>query len=187
MQPAVAPSGGSLLPSGLAHGCAAIIKEEYPMKLTSKGRLVLATAVLVLTAATALVLKGQGAEAQGDQPPPIGPVGLTLTPILDTSTTFSGQPIHFPQGPNKLVAVLAEVAPGGQVGRHMHLDPLFVYILEGTLTIEMEGHGTHAFRAGEGLAEVVNTWHNGRNLGDTAVKFLIVFAAQEGTPTIIRP
>jgi hypothetical protein len=37
------------------------------------------------------------------------------------------------------------------------------------------------------LAEVVNTWHNGRNLGDTPVKFLIVFAAQVGTPTIVRP
>ena len=82
--------------------------------------------------------------------------------------------------------MLAEVATGGQVGRHQHPNPLFVYILEGTLTIDMEGHGTDAFHAGEGLAEVVHTWHNGRNLADTPVKFLIVFAAQEGTPTIIR-
>ena len=81
----------------------------------------------------------------------------------------------------------AEVAPGGQVGWHQYLNPLFFYFLEGALTIEMEGHGTHTFYAGEGLAEVVNTWHNGRNLGDTPAKFLIVFAAQEGTPTLIRP
>jgi quercetin dioxygenase-like cupin family protein len=64
---------------------------------------------------------------------------------------------------------------------------LFVYFLEGTLTIEMEGHGTHEFSEGEAIAEVVNTWHNGRNLGDTPARFLIVFAAQEGSPTIIRP
>ena len=165
------------------------------MKQISKRSLMLATPALVLTAATPLVLRGQtaaqgdhpAAVAQGGQPAPIGPVGLTLTPILDTATTFTGQPIRFPQGQNKLVAVLAEVAPGGQVGRHLHPNPLFVYILEGTLTIEMEGHGTYAFRAGESLAEVVNMWHNGRNLGDTPVKFLIVFAAQEGTPTIVRP
>jgi quercetin dioxygenase-like cupin family protein len=130
---------------------------------------------------------GSGAASAQTQPPPIGPVGLTLTPILQTSTTFIDQPIRFPQGDNQLVAVLAEVAPGGQVGRHMHPNPLFVYILEGSLTIEMDGHGTHTFSAGEGLAEVVNTWHNGRNLGDTPVKFLIVFAAQNGRPTIIRP
>jgi quercetin dioxygenase-like cupin family protein len=150
---------------------------------------VLAATLLLLTAQAGTVSAAEAAPAAAAQsePPPAGPVGLTLTPVLQTGTTFTGQPIHFPQGPNQLVAVLAEVAPGGQVGRHLHPNPLFVYILEGTLTIEMEGHGTHAFRAGEGLAEVVNTWHNGRNLGDGPVRFLIVFAAQEGTPTIVRP
>ena len=152
-----------------------------------------ATAILILILAVALttghviLAVGHGAASAQAEPPPTGPVGLTLTPVLQTSTTFTGQPIRFPQSDNQLVAVLAEVAPGGQVGRHLHPSPLFVYILEGALTIEMEGHGTHTFRAGEGLAEVVNTWHNGRNFGDTPVRFLIVFAAQEGTPTIIRP
>jgi quercetin dioxygenase-like cupin family protein len=73
------------------------------------------------------------------------------------------------------------------MGRHLHPNPLAVYFLEGTLTVEMEGHGTHTFTAGEAQAEVVNTWHNGRNLTDKPVKFLIVFAAQEGTPLTIRP
>jgi quercetin dioxygenase-like cupin family protein len=150
-------------------------------------RIVFVVATLMLAAGGALVLKGSAAAPQSVQGPPVGPVGLTLTPILDTAKTFTGQPIRFPQGENKLVAALAEVAPGGQVGRHLHPNPLFVYFLEGTLTIEMEGHGTHTFSAGEGLAEVINTWHNGRNLGDTPAKFLIVYAAQEGTPTIIRP
>ena len=143
-----------------------------------------ALALLIVSVSYAF---GAGAVSAQTQPSPTGPVGLTLTPILQTSTTFIDQPIRFPQGDNQIVAVLAEVAPGGQVGRHMHPNPLFVYIVEGALTIEMEGHGAHTFSAGEGLAEVVNTWHNGRNLGDTPVKFLIVFAAQNGTPTIIRP
>lgn len=140
----------------------------------------------VVVVAGSYAFAGGTASAQ-TQPPPTGPVGLTLTPILQTSTTFIDQPIRFPQGDNQLIATMAEVAPGGQVGRQMHPNPLFVYILEGALTIEMDGHGEHTFSAGEGLAEVVNTWHNGRNLGDTPVKFLIVFAAQSGTPTIIRP
>jgi quercetin dioxygenase-like cupin family protein len=142
------------------------------------------TSVIVAFAASLLYVSF----AQADRRPhPNAPVGVKLTPILETTTTFSGQPIRFPQGDNQLSAVLAEVAPGGQVGKHMHPVPLFVYILEGTLTIEMEGHGTHAFSAGQGLAEVVNTWHNGRNLGDKPVRFLIVFAGQKGTPNLIRP
>ena len=129
--------------------------------------------------------------ASGRQPPaqpaPTGPVGLKLTPVLETATTITGQPIRFPQGDNQFTAVVAEVAPGGQVGRHMHPVPLFVYMLEGTLSIEMDGHGTHTFNAGQGFAEVTNSWHNGRNLTDKPVRFLIVFAGQKGTPNLIRP
>jgi quercetin dioxygenase-like cupin family protein len=138
-----------------------------------------------LVVLTAMLLCG-GALSQNASAP-TEPVGLTLTPILEETTTFTGQPLHFPSGQSQFTAVLAEVAPGGQVGRHLHPMPLFVYILEGTLTIEMEGHGTHAFSAGQGLVEVLHTWHNGRNLGDTPVKFLIVFAGQEGTPNLLRP
>ena len=121
------------------------------------------------------------------EPVPLGPVGLTLKTILQADTTMIGQPIRFPQSDGQLTAVLAEVAPGGQVGRHLHPVPLFVYILEGALTIDMEQHGTHTFRAGEGLAEIVNSWHNGRNLGDKPCRFLIVLAGQKGTPNLIRP
>ena len=127
-----------------------------------------------------------GATVLNAQPHQHGPIGPKLTPILETTTTFTGQPIRFPQGENQLVAVLAEVGPGGQVGRHMHPVPLFVSMLEGTLTIEMEGHGTHAFQAGQGFAEVTHTWHNGRNLGDKPARFLIVFSSQKGTPNLIR-
>jgi len=121
------------------------------------------------------------------EPAPQGPVGLTLKTILQADTTMIGQPIRFPQTEGQITAVLAEVAPGGQVGRHLHPVPLFVYILEGALTIDMEQHGTHTFRAGEGLAEIVNSWHNGRNLGDKPCRFLIVLAGQKGTPNLIRP
>ena len=121
------------------------------------------------------------------QPAPTAPLGLKLTPVLVTATTFTGRPIRFPQGDNQFTAVIADVAPGGQVGRHLHPVPLFVYMLEGTLSIEMEGHGTHTFSAGQGFAEVTHTWHNGRNLTDKPVRFLIVFAGQKGIPNLIRP
>lgn len=142
-------------------------------------------AKLALGAALGLLPSGMATAQAGGAPQ--GPVGLTLTPVLEAHTTFSGQAIRFPQGENGFTAAVLEVAPGGQVGRHMHPVPTFVYILDGTLSIEMEGHGTHAFSAGQALAEVTHTWHNGRNLGATPVRFLVVFAGQKGTPNLIRP
>jgi quercetin dioxygenase-like cupin family protein len=143
--------------------------------------------LIVVATLAFLLITPMAVARQATPAAPVEPVGLTLTPILETTTTITGQPIRFPQGDNQFTAVLAEVAPGGQVGRHLHPVPLFVYILEGTLSIEMEGHETHTFSAGEGFAEVTNTWHNGRNLTDQPVRFLIVFAGQEGTPNLIRP
>jgi quercetin dioxygenase-like cupin family protein len=125
--------------------------------------------------------------AQQAGTPPIGPVGFTATTLLQTSTTVRGQPIRFPQGDNQFTALLGEIAPGGQAGRHMHPVPLLVYILEGSLSIEMEGHETEVVSAGDAFTEVINTWHNGRNLGSIPAKFLIVFAGQDRTPITIRP
>jgi hypothetical protein len=101
---------------------------------------------LALLLSAALLMYGVLTTAEAQQAAQAGSIGLKLTPILETSTTVTGQPIRFPQGDNQFTAVLAEVAPGGQVGRHMHPVPLFVYILEGTLSIEMEGHGIHTFK-----------------------------------------
>ena len=140
---------------------------------------------LTLAIALGLLACRTGVAQTGSAPQ--GPVGLTLTPVLEAHTTFSGQAIRFPQGETGFTAAVLEVAPGGQVGRHMHPVPTFVYILDGTLSIEMEGHGTHSFSAGQALAEVTHTWHNGRNLGSAPVRFLVVFAGQKGTPNLIRP
>lgn len=144
------------------------------------------TTITALLTTGALLMLPAGL-ATGEEARATGPVGLTITPILETANTITDQPIRFPQGDNQFIAVLAEVEPGGQVGRHLHPVPLFVYMLEGTLDIDVEGHGTHTFSAGQGFAEVINTWHNGRNTGDVTARFLIVFSGQRGTPNLVRP
>ena len=150
----------------------------------------LALVIVTGTVVSADLLAAEPAPAQAVQQvetPPVGPVGFTATTLLQTSTTVMGQPIRFPLGDSQFTAVLGEIAPGGQAGRHMHPVPLVVYMLEGALSIEMEGYGTYEVNAGESFTEVVHTWHNGRNLGSTPARFLIVFAGQDGTPITIRP
>lgn len=71
-----------------------------------------------------------------------GQVGFQAAMLLQSSTTVAGQPIQFPLFRNQITALRAELAPGGQTGRHMHPVPTFVYVLEGELTVEAEGHGT---------------------------------------------
>jgi quercetin dioxygenase-like cupin family protein len=114
-------------------------------------------------------------------------VGMRATTVLQTSTTALGQPLQFPQSRSQFTGVIIELAPGGEVGRHMHPVPNFVYVLEGEITIEAEGHPARAYAAGQSFAEGVNHWHNGINRGSGPVKILVVFAGEEGKPVTVRP
>jgi len=58
--------------------------------------------------------------------------------------------------------------------------------MEGTLDVEIKGGSVHKIEAGKAFLEVVNTWHNGINRGKTPVKFLVVFAGEEGRQNLIR-
>ena len=113
---------------------------------------------------------------------------VTVTPVVKGTTTVGGQKIVYPKTDKaELVSVLIEIQPGKESGRHMHPVPTYVHVLEGTLTVEFEDGSRQAFKAGSGFLEVVNTWHNGKNLGEGPLKFLVVFAGEEGQPNLIRP
>ncbi|MDR7418951.1 MAG: cupin domain-containing protein [Armatimonadota bacterium] len=131
--------------------------------------------------ACALAVVFGGAAAVGAQ------VGMTATTVLQATTTAIGQPIQFPQGRNQFAGVLIELAPGGEVGRHLHPFPNYVYVLEGEITIETDGHEPRTYRAGESFAESVNTWHNGINRGTRPLRVLVVFAGEDGKAVTVRP
>ena len=113
---------------------------------------------------------------------------VTSTAVMKGSTTISGQKIQYPKTDKaEMASVLIEIQPGKESGRHMHPVPTYVHILEGTLTVEFEDGSRQTFKAGSGFLEVVNTWHNGKNLGEVPLRFLVVFAGEEGNPNLIRP
>lgn len=114
-------------------------------------------------------------------------VGMRATTVLQTTATAIGQPLQFPQSRSQFTGVIIELAPGGEVGRHMHPVPNFVYVLEGAITIEAEGHPARTYTAGDVFVESVNTWHNGLNRGSVPVKILVVFAGEEGKSVTVRP
>ena len=62
---------------------------------------------------------------------------------------------------------IAEVAPGTATGKHSHPTPRFVYVMEGTVILEVEGKPPQTFKAGEGFQEMPDTVHNFRNASTT--------------------
>ncbi|MGH7427621.1 MAG: cupin domain-containing protein [Gemmatimonadales bacterium] len=119
--------------------------------------------------------------------PAAAQVKFAATPILQSGMA-GGAPISYPKTDSaEVTALLLEIGPGGETGRHMHPNPTFVYVLEGAIDVEMDGGGVHSYKAGDSFLEVLNTWHNGKNKGTTTAKVLVVFTGVHGKPNLVRP
>ncbi|WP_257388761.1 cupin domain-containing protein [Tahibacter caeni] len=106
---------------------------------------------------------------------------LKSTPLLKTTTSWDGKPLAWPAGRAEVTALLVEIAPGGETGWHRHPVPSFGYVLEGTLEVSLADGRRKRLNAGEALAEVVDTAHDGRNVGTQPLKLLVFYAGSAGT------
>lgn len=91
------------------------------------------------------VLAIPGAKAQ-DQ-------AVTVTPLLDTTGTWAGQPLAYPAGDAKVSAMLIEIAVGAQTGWHKHAVASFAYLLQGELEVSLRDGRTQRASAGQALAK----------------------------------
>jgi quercetin dioxygenase-like cupin family protein len=108
---------------------------------------------------------------------------IRTTPLLSADTTASGQPIKYPKTAHPLVTMLlVEIPPRKQTGWHIHRRPMVAYILSGTLTVQFQGGKSATYKAGQAMAEVLNTPHNGINNGRETVKILVTVIGEKGIP-----
>ncbi len=79
-----------------------------------------------------------------------------------------------------------DIPPGFVGGRHYHPGPVYVYVLEGELTVETEGK-TETYRAGQLYPEPLNSVMQGRNLSASDDLELVVFQVGDiGKPMMIK-
>lgn len=112
---------------------------------------------------------------------------VTVTPLLKTASSWDGKPLAYPSGQAEVSALVVEIAPGGETGWHRHPVPSFGVVLEGTLEVRLEDGRVRRIERGQALAEVVDTLHNGRNVGDAPLKLLVFYAGSVGTPLTVKP
>ena len=103
-----------------------------------------------------------------------------LTPLLSGNQTIIDQTIAYPEGTPKVTAAIVIIPPGKDTGWHTHDVPLFVYILEGEVTVDYGSKGVKVYKAGEALLEAENWPHNGMNKTDDLVRIFAVYMGAEG-------
>jgi quercetin dioxygenase-like cupin family protein len=102
-----------------------------------------------------------------------------LTPLLQTGTDIIDQPIVYPAGTPKVTAAIVVIPPGGETGWHTHEVPLFVYVMEGAVTVDYGDKGIKVYKAGESVMEAMNWPHNGINKEDEPVRIMAVYMGSE--------
>ena len=83
--------------------------------------------------------------------------------------------------------VLFEVEPGFETERHIHPGHVFIYVLEGTIEIDLEGRDEPIrIAAGEAAYEPANTPMVGRNASSTeGARFVVFQVGEAGEPLMV--
>jgi quercetin dioxygenase-like cupin family protein len=113
--------------------------------------------------------------------------GVTAKVLKKTSVTGNGRKITYPQTDKaEVTAMTVELAPGAETGWHRHPVPVYAYVISGKLSVEL-GDGKYlSFNTGDAVIEVVNTLHNGKNVGTEPVKLVVFYLGVQGTPIVIK-
>ncbi len=106
-----------------------------------------------------------------------------LTPLLETGRTTIGQDFAYPAGNPKVTAAIVVIGPGKETGWHAHAVPLFVYVLQGEVSVDYGSKGAKVYKAGDSFLEAMNWPHNATNKTDKPVNILAVYIGAEGIPT----
>ncbi len=113
---------------------------------------------------------------------------FTATVVGEHTKTMGERNIEYPKSKTaEIVSHLVEIKPGGETGRHQHPGPTYMYVLEGTLVVELEDGTQKQYKSGEALVEDVDVWINNKNPGTTPTKFISVILSEKGKTAVVFP
>ena len=73
-----------------------------------------------------------------------------------------------------------------QTGSHRHDAPMYAYILEGTVQVIYDGGIVKIYEAGDSIMEAVAVIHNGKNVGNGALRILVVNIGAFGVENTVK-
>lgn len=113
----------------------------------------------------------------------------TVTQLLSSATTSSGQAIVLPQKDAQVVVSIYDVMPGAALQAHNHPYPRYGYVLSGTLRVNnLETGQTDTYKPGNFILESVGQWHTGTSVGNEPLKLLVIDIVEKGqSNTVLLP
>jgi quercetin dioxygenase-like cupin family protein len=80
------------------------------------------------------------------------------------------------------VTAIAEIAPGGQSGRHSHPGTESSYVLQGEGLLEIDGQQARSVKAGDSFTIPAESVHNAKVSGASPLRVLTTYVVEKGKP-----
>ena len=79
----------------------------------------------------------------------------------------------------------AEIGPGASIPKHTHPGDEFVYVVQGSLIVEPEGHEPVTLKEGESFRMPMGHVHQARNAGSVPAVLIAFTASAKGAPLVM--
>jgi len=154
-------------------------KIQYTQFILNQGRIQMFKKITLFTIFCLFILKIQTLWAIESSS------GIQIKNLIDTSSSWNGDPINYPKGAAKITSMLVQMDPGAKTPNHFHQVPSFGYILEGEITVVCENQEHKKFTQGDIVIEVINKTHYGYNSGSLPAKFIVFYLGTDDMKNII--
>ena len=107
--------------------------------------------------------------------------------LAKTGLSWDGSRLpDYPRGTPEITILRITIPPGVELPLHKHPVINAGVLLSGELTVVTEDKKTLRLKVGESIIEVVNTWHYGKNEGNTTAELLVFYAGIRDTQLTIK-
>lgn len=117
--------------------------------------------------------------AQGNQ--------VKVEQLLKTTQSWDGSDLPvYPYAQPEVTMLKVTIPVGVTLDMHKHLVINAAYLLRGHLKVSSSKGDELELKAGDSIAEMVNTWHEGMNIGAEPVEIIVFYAGAKDKPLTVK-
>jgi quercetin dioxygenase-like cupin family protein len=113
--------------------------------------------------------------------------GVEVSVLSKSGSSWDGKVLpDYPNGKPEITILRIKIPPGAVLPLHKHLVINAGILISGELTVMTEDGKTLYLKTGEGIVEVVNTWHSGKNEGNKAAEIVVFYVGTMNAPLTVN-
>jgi quercetin dioxygenase-like cupin family protein len=112
---------------------------------------------------------------------------IAVNVLAKTVSSWDGNLLPFyPEGQPEITILRIRVEPGVSLAMHKHPVINAGVLIEGQLTVMAEDGAILRLKAGDGIVELVDKWHYGRNDGEIPAEIIVFYVGTKDGPITVH-